>query len=372
MKEGSLLQIDKNKKDTLAVQISGSLCEHIRRGYFPPGTPLPGERRLAKMFSVCRSTIMESLNILVNDGIIEKVPQKGNFVRRTDMTLKIVLLYPGEYIAPESQNTESGLIFSEVYRGILARASELNAELIFKFLPESDDPQSVERQAEQLQEYDAVIFPSWQLPELQKKLSGSKPLVRIGNDTPNKASEEYCSLIEFDLAAALEKICRAGLDGGYREASVLSIDLLADGDTPENHHADRWFNYRATEFERAAVRTGLSLSPADMLKCRRSEIAAALKKLRGKFIFLNHTGIIPEIYSAAQSAGLKLGTDFAITTLCSGLTLNNLSPAFSYLRIMYYHEGMECISLAVRQVRSKNITVERIVVPTEFVSAESI
>ncbi len=376
MNESSLLQVSKNKKDTLAVQISNTLSEHIRRGYFSPGAALPSERRLAEMFQVCRTTIMESLNILVNDGIIEKVPQKGNFVRRTDIPLKIVLLYPGEHIVPESTNTETGLIFSEFYRGVLAGASELNAELVFKFLPESTDPQVIVRQAEQLQEYDAVIFPSWQLQGLQAKLFGSKPLIRIGNDIVSSDHTEYCSQVRFDLSEALENICRAGLEKGYREASVLSMDLLADCATPEDceaaRHGENWFDHRLAMFKEAAARTGLNLNPENILKCRRVEIAKVLKKLCGTFIFLNHTEVVPDIYNAARATGLKIGQDFAVTTLCSGLTLKNLSPAFSYLRIKFFQEGVECMSLAVRQARSKNIKVENIIVPTEFISAESI
>ena len=64
----------------------------IKNGNLPPGSKLPSERELAKLFEVSRSSVREALNILQTKGLISSSQGEGTFVRSlTDAILGINL-----------------------------------------------------------------------------------------------------------------------------------------------------------------------------------------------------------------------------------------------------------------------------------------
>ncbi len=63
------------------LQIADDLKKQILAGKYVEGDLLPSESELTKKYGVTRTTIQRALNILVNDGIIERVHGKGTFVK---------------------------------------------------------------------------------------------------------------------------------------------------------------------------------------------------------------------------------------------------------------------------------------------------
>jgi len=61
-------------------QVYLSLEGRIRQGEIRPGETLPSERQLAVDYGVSRITIVKSLDLLVQDGLIERRHGRGNFV----------------------------------------------------------------------------------------------------------------------------------------------------------------------------------------------------------------------------------------------------------------------------------------------------
>jgi DNA-binding GntR family transcriptional regulator len=62
--------------------IYDDLYARIRSGQYPLNSQLPSERELAELYGVSRPTIRQTLNRAENDGLITKVPGRGNFVSR--------------------------------------------------------------------------------------------------------------------------------------------------------------------------------------------------------------------------------------------------------------------------------------------------
>jgi len=62
---------DKNSPKTLYMQIVDYIIEEISRGNFAIGTKIPSQRKLAEIFEVNRSTIVEALDELKSRGLIE-------------------------------------------------------------------------------------------------------------------------------------------------------------------------------------------------------------------------------------------------------------------------------------------------------------
>ncbi|WP_250277860.1 trehalose operon repressor [[Clostridium] colinum] len=60
--------------------IYNELLEKIKTGYYKPNDLLPSESELMKIYNVSRDTIRKSLNILTQEGYIQKSQGKGSFV----------------------------------------------------------------------------------------------------------------------------------------------------------------------------------------------------------------------------------------------------------------------------------------------------
>lgn len=66
------------------------LRERIARGTFAPRAQLPGEPRLATEFGVARVTVRRALDRLTRDGLVERRPGAGTFVRERGLAEPMV------------------------------------------------------------------------------------------------------------------------------------------------------------------------------------------------------------------------------------------------------------------------------------------
>ena len=64
-------------------RVAENLKFMIASGELPPGSPLPAERQLIDRFSISRTTLRQAYRILENVGLIECLPGKGRFVRKS-------------------------------------------------------------------------------------------------------------------------------------------------------------------------------------------------------------------------------------------------------------------------------------------------
>ena len=65
-----------------AAETYRKLTEAMRRGAFPPGSRLPGERDLAASVGVSRSTLRQALGRLADEGQLDRSKSRGWFVPR--------------------------------------------------------------------------------------------------------------------------------------------------------------------------------------------------------------------------------------------------------------------------------------------------
>ncbi|HWT98020.1 MAG TPA: winged helix-turn-helix domain-containing protein, partial [Terriglobales bacterium] len=81
--EGALLQsirIDRAAPQTLSLQITSGLRDLILSGALKPGERLPATRTLAAEFGVARTTIVETFERLVAEGIVVTRVGAGTYV----------------------------------------------------------------------------------------------------------------------------------------------------------------------------------------------------------------------------------------------------------------------------------------------------
>jgi len=78
---GYPLKVDRKINIPLYMQVYRSLLEKIRNGAFKEGALLPSERELSTRLGVDRLTLRRALGMLSNEGLIEKKPGVGSWVR---------------------------------------------------------------------------------------------------------------------------------------------------------------------------------------------------------------------------------------------------------------------------------------------------
>src|SRR6476620_8852336 len=72
-------------KDVEGLSIYAQLVAHFREGILsgalPVGSRIPTELKLARDNRISRGTVRQALNILVNEGLLERTPGRGTYVR---------------------------------------------------------------------------------------------------------------------------------------------------------------------------------------------------------------------------------------------------------------------------------------------------
>lgn len=64
----------------LYYQIYQKLLKQINSGVYPPGSTLPTEQDLIKMFNTSRAPVRQAFDLLKSEGLITRYPGKGTFV----------------------------------------------------------------------------------------------------------------------------------------------------------------------------------------------------------------------------------------------------------------------------------------------------
>lgn len=336
---------------TLVNEIKQRLVARIRCGELATGAKLPGERFLAQEYGVCRSTVVEALRLLEKDRLICKVAAKGNFVADHSLPLKIGLFSTLERIGVASDPTENNFLVGEICRGLMAASVEENVNFSFVCCPNTEDQSELEHQSKRLEEYDALLYISWELAALRRIFDGRKPQVIVGNNMLTAEDQRNCSMVYYSRKEAFALFFARQHS---RSPLLLTFKDIANF---------QWYQMRIAEFREVAAACGVSLAEEDVLEIPPDKMAAVLPKCIGRDIFFNHTDLLADFYRAAKNAGLQPGRDFRITVLCSGLTLQNLEPPPDYLKIHFFEEGRQALRLAARLGRERNATPQQVLVP---------
>jgi len=76
-------KVSELKKRPKSVLVYNKLLQMILDGTYKEGDSLPGEMQLSELLGVSRMTLRQAINILCEDGLIERRKGIGNFVKKT-------------------------------------------------------------------------------------------------------------------------------------------------------------------------------------------------------------------------------------------------------------------------------------------------
>lgn len=82
-------ELTRSARGTLHAQLYDALRDRIQRGEFAPGDRLPTESELVTLYGVSRMTVRRALDELRRDGLVERKPALGTFVRDQPLAARI-------------------------------------------------------------------------------------------------------------------------------------------------------------------------------------------------------------------------------------------------------------------------------------------
>ncbi|MEV0216026.1 GntR family transcriptional regulator [Micromonospora sp. NPDC050695] len=62
-------------------QLAGILAARVQRGDWQPNRAIPSEAHLVQEYGVARATVRRAIGVLVDQGVLFVVPQRGTFVK---------------------------------------------------------------------------------------------------------------------------------------------------------------------------------------------------------------------------------------------------------------------------------------------------
>ncbi|MGN1106824.1 MAG: substrate-binding domain-containing protein [Huintestinicola sp.] len=105
--------------------IVSSLSEEIKKGFYPSGTFLPTEEKLAEIYGVSRQTVRKALSILEKNNIIEKKQGSGSMVKiknpgKDSRKVAVIATYIDDYIFPGQLRGVEEVLSKSRYLAVLS------------------------------------------------------------------------------------------------------------------------------------------------------------------------------------------------------------------------------------------------------------
>ena len=339
------VSLQKDEALPLPDQISNILRGRIRSGEYSPGKRLGSIRQFAGDFAVSPVTVIKALDILESESLIQRIPMKGIYVSRIlqkeERQLNVCFAFPEKEMSPVLLQKENWALSSELHRGLLSAAAGKNAVLQFVYFEDTPSSAVLKKQISRLKEFDMVIFVGHQLEQLQRGIAGQILVVRMAGDKNEEIPDsiitvDYDRLSVFSEMAAHIHLC------GCRTAAVLCLKAEENRKTVMFRNA----------CEKLGIRTESPCIICPSVDTSLENLGETLRKAHVDFFYCMHSELVPKIYEASISCGRKIGHDFQIAGIGTGITFAGLFPQFTYFRIPRFQMGCRIMSEGIQAIRS--------------------
>jgi GntR family transcriptional regulator, arabinose operon transcriptional repressor len=364
--------LDKLSSKTIYQQLAAIIRKQVIYGELKPGDKLPSEFELVKQYTISRSSVRQAIDILVSEGLVERVHGKGNFIYdwRT-MNVEsgtIGLLVPYERLS----------LFPNIIKGVETAAKNRGFSLILSYMGKDDREEiaTVKRLRDQ-RVSGLVIYPRnyitydemiWQLFE------ESFPFVLIDRyltDLP-------CLYVGVDNIGAIHNVVTYLIGLGHRE-----IGFMMPSDPNTTSVKERYTGYRdalrhnGIPFnEKWLCRSpSLSYSPVNPEEGEEAEIQNyrpffQQRNLPSALIAINdYTAYL--VYNAAKAEGVRIPEDMSLIGFDNDEFARFNEVPLTTVEQPFQEIGGRAVNLLVDKIRGVHSGLERILLPTRMVVRQS-
>ena len=366
------MPLDRDSRIVLYRQLANVLRQRILDGTMPSGTSLPTEFELSASYGVSRGTVRQALSLLSDEGLVERVPGRGTFVRQ------------GYKPAPsKSRGRAIGLIVpaanDQLSINILAGAESVAKHRGYQVIFNHSN-ESLQQENEDVERLLAdgvgglIVFPV-------SDAEHDEALWRLHAQAfPFVLVDRYFASLDCD------RVLVDNFGGGYRATEHLII--LGHPRIAFLHQSgaglkttsvrDRYLGYRKAlddygfPFEEAWV---ASLSEDELSPEGNDTPACCVRYLqrsdRPDAIFAVNDFIAIGLLSAAASLGVRVPDELAIVGFDNLSIAARLHPSLTTINQPRVDIGVRAAQLLIDRIEGKTGPPESIVLPTNLVVRDS-
>lgn len=224
----SALNFDLVRTESLRSQIAGKLRAQIVRGELADGEKLPPARELGEHWGTDPATVHAALARLATEGLLERTPRVGTFVRSPRRALRNVAIYASSNWLVSGYSSFRFSLFHHLGKELLERDAESSVFLDAR----SEEEQSVElnslRRASDEREVQAAILITGDPRHNKWFHQLPMPTVSFGGPPLNTVQVDHRSFLRMALSTLARQGCRTigVIDGVIAAQTSYYSDLL--------------------------------------------------------------------------------------------------------------------------------------------------
>ncbi len=350
---------------TLYLAIADRLREGIRTGEYRPGELIGSEHALAREQSISRMTVRRASGLLVNEGLLERRPGKGLFVRENHVTTRQVQVIVSNLAWETCLQVSRGLQAAAKEVGIQVQLYDAHGDAELDLEVVRQLPYGVARGAVIVslhgQAFNEVVF------DLKTKRF---PFVLVDQqlrdiDVPSVTADNYAGGY---LAG------RTLLEAGHRRIAFVG-DLVASTVRDRLNGLRDAVNDAGVAFDRSlAIDLGTEQDRLGDWSARVEECVADLmgKSSPPTALFCSCDAIARSAYRALANLNLSVPQDVSVVGFDDDPLAEWLTPRLTTVRQPFRRMGTEALNLLGRLMNDPNSPSERRVLPVELVRGESV
>lgn len=343
--------------------------ERILNGSLPAGARLPTELEIAQQYNISRGTVRQAMSVLVQEGLLERLPGRGTFVRQ---------LPPSSAPAPRFAEKRIGLVLHyadgpldlDIMIGVENAAKSRGYQVSFTYAEESlaqQDRDIARLRADRVA--GMIIFPV-------SDFTYDESILRLQADkVPFVLVDRYFPDLDTDYVVA------DNLGGGYRVTEHLLIlghrrigfVYSPKGSLLTTSVRDRWMGYR-----KALQEYGCPYD--ETLVCQQPGVGAASgdsysellsRDDRPSAVFAVNDSVAVDILRMAQQRGLRVPEDLALVGFDDLNYSAHLSPPLTTVAQPRLDLGMHAGNLLINRIEGQVGPPRHMELPTSLVVRES-
>jgi DNA-binding LacI/PurR family transcriptional regulator len=362
--------LKRSDEEALYAQLVSVFRTRILNGNLLPGAQIPTEIELARENNISRGTVRQAMGILVSEGLLERVPGRGTFVRQ------IPVAQNGAEHHPRPANKRIGLLLSlprseldlDILSGVEHAAKARGYQVSFAFTEESAEEQARDINHLRADHVDGmIVFPL-------SDITYDEAIWRLRDDgVPFVLIDRYFPDLESDYVTS------DNLGGGYRATEhliILGHTRIAFchpsfGTLTTTSVRDRYLGYRKALEEYGIPYDDSLLFQSDRTRGFAPNVEYLSQPNRPTAIFTSHDHEAAQVFRAAIQLGIRLPEELAVVGFDNVEYSAYLNPALTTIAQSSRDVGLRAADLLISRLEGSRAPVQHIEVPTNLVVRES-